>query len=630
MNATVCRRFLRLSLVSATLGLTVSAPAADAPAGRQWPRLLDVDDQSRIEPRPKDQLIAFTLYTVQNGVLKLSAQLFPLEENDPHTVTLETLDGGDWKRVAEAKVHPVGWTATFRVTRWNASRDAKYRVRHPLGACHEGVIRRDPADKPVIVAAAFTGNSPGPGGGKISKKDVVESVAKLKPDVLLFTGDQVYPHTTHTQHWLEWGVLFGELTRNIPTVTIPDDHDVGQPNLWGQSGRFAKVDTDGGYTRPVAYVQMVERQQTAHLPDPVDPRPVERGIGVYFTRLHVGGIDFAIIEDRKFKSGCADLDIVGRKLGPRPDHIESAGVDTKQLDVPGKELLGARQMKFLNQWAVNWDGAVMKSVVSQTAFGMTSTHHGAKKSFYWADLDANGWPQTARNQAIEAMRRGFAFHICGDQHLATMGQYGVQDFGDSGWWFCVPSVANLYPRWWQPKHAPVRRLDGPLDYCGDYLDGFGNKMTFYAHTNPRPSNREPAELHDRMPGFGIVRFNKPTRQITMECWPRMVDVTKPANQYTGWPRTIHQFDNYDRKPAAFLPTLEIEGTTDPVVQVVDQADGQIVYTVRIQGTSFRPKVFRHGKHTVRIWNGTHSATLRDLDPLPANAAKTMKVRLERP
>jgi hypothetical protein len=211
-----------------------------------------------------------------------------------------------------------------------------------------------------------------------------------------------------------------------------------------------------------------------------------------------------------------------------------------------------------------------------------------------------------------------------------MGQYGVQDFGDSGWWFCVPSVANLYPRWWQPKHAPVRRFDGPLDYCGDYLDGFGNKMTFHAHTNPRPSNREPAELHDRMPGFGIVRFDKPARQITMECWPRMVDVTKPANQYTGWPRTIHQFDNYDRKPAAFLPTLEIEGTTDPVVQVVDQADGQIVYTVRIQGTSFRPKVFRHGKHTVRIWNGTHSATLRDLDPLPANAAKTMKVRLERP
>ena len=48
---------------------------------------------------------------------------------------------------------------------------------------------------------------------------------------------------------------------------------------------------------------MVQRCQTWHLPDPYDATPIERGIGVYYTRLRVGGIDFAILEDRKFKSG---------------------------------------------------------------------------------------------------------------------------------------------------------------------------------------------------------------------------------------------------------------------------------------------------------------------------------------
>ena len=33
----------------------------------------------------KDKVIAFALYTVHNNVLKLTAQLYPLEEGDPRT-----------------------------------------------------------------------------------------------------------------------------------------------------------------------------------------------------------------------------------------------------------------------------------------------------------------------------------------------------------------------------------------------------------------------------------------------------------------------------------------------------------------------------------------------------------------
>ena len=38
---------------------------------------------------------------------------------------------------------------------------------------------------------------------------------------------------------------FGDMIRNRPTVCIPDDHDVGQPNIWGNGGRKTDRDTKG-------------------------------------------------------------------------------------------------------------------------------------------------------------------------------------------------------------------------------------------------------------------------------------------------------------------------------------------------------------------------------------------------
>ena len=34
-------------------------------------------------------------------------------------------------------------------------------------------------------------------------------------------------------------------------------------------------------------------------------------------------------------------------MGPRPDHVSVADYEPKALDVPGKKLLGDRQLKFL-------------------------------------------------------------------------------------------------------------------------------------------------------------------------------------------------------------------------------------------------------------------------------------------
>jgi hypothetical protein len=138
-------------------------------------------------------------------------------------------------------------------------------------------------------------------------------------------------------------------------------------------------------------------------------------------------------------------------------------------------------------------------------------------------------------------------------------------------------------------------------YTGKFQDGFGNHITVWTVSNPVISNHEPAELYDRAPGFGIVRLDKKGQTITMECWPRWVDPSEGDDaQFPGWPLTISVSENYDRKAIAFLPVLTFEGIEYPVVQVINEKNGEIIYTRRITEQSFRPKVFSKGAYTIQI------------------------------
>ncbi len=199
--------------------------------------------------------------------------------------------------------------------------EVPYRVRHGESAVYEGLIRRNPVDKPEIVVAAFTGNSIYPGhGGDIPRTDIVENLQRLKPDLLFFSGDQVYDHNQHYAYWLRFGRDFGDIIRSH---AHGDDSRRPRRRASEPLGRGGKKSNkangdDGGYFKPVEYVQEVERAQTSHLPDPFDPTPVERGIGVYYTQLTWGGISFAILEDRKFKTGPEGLvPVMGPRAGSR-------------------------------------------------------------------------------------------------------------------------------------------------------------------------------------------------------------------------------------------------------------------------------------------------------------------------
>ena len=575
-------------------------------------------------------------YTLSNEALSLTAQLTPMGDNDPQVVGLEINRQGNWELVAETALVTPGYTANFRVKDWQSDQDIPYRVVYSYNsykgvntAYWEGTIRHDPVEKEEIVVAGFTGNHnvahPGLSGvgGTFNFNlsgiwyphiDIVNSVKHHQPDLLFFSGDQVYEGRSPTfpdienyeldylYKWYLYCLAYRDLMKDIPTVSIPDDHDVYQGNLWGQGGRSTDVDHNGGYVHPAWFVKMVERTQVSNLPEPYDPTPIDQDIGVYYTSINYGGIGFAVLEDRKFKSGCADNPFMSRG---RPDHVIDPQFDKKKIDLPGKKMLGDRQLEFLSNWVTDWKGHDMKMALSQTVFANMATHHGGDLFRLIADLDSDGWPQTGRNKAIDALRKGYVFHLAGDQHLASIVHHGVDNWDDGIYSFCVPSVANFYPRAWWPEAEGKNRPEGADPNMGQHLDGFGNFVTVYAVTNPtaftkESTNQQPLVLHDKMPGYGIVRLNKEQRTITMECWPRYADPANDQEQYEGWPKTINQLDNFNKAAFDYLPTIQVEGTSNPVIEITDEKSGDLVYSVRINGNSFQPKVFDPGLYTVVV------------------------------
>jgi len=585
-----------------TLCNSVAKPSVEFPLGKGndtaatgewWKRDFKGKNEWMNLMVPRDEVIGFAVYTTFNNTLKLTAQFYPLLPKETRTARLEIEQDGKWVEVAQEKIHELGWSAHFRLKNWDQTKDAKYRVLHGEKASYTGRIRKDPTDKKIIMVASLSCNSKKDRG---DRESIVKNLRFQNPDLLFFAGDQSYDHKEHTAAWLQFGRQFGELMRDRPTITIPDDHDVGQPNLWGEGGKVSTLrgNSDGGYALPGAYVRMVERCQTWHLPDAFDPKPIKQGIGVYFTRMTLGKIDFAILEDRKWKSGPA-----GKipQQGPRPDHVRNPKYDPQSVDIDGLTLLGERQLKFLHEWGQDWTGAEMKCVLSQTPFASAVTNHGSIKNRLHADMDSNAWPQTGRKKALIEIRKALAPHLCGDQHLGVTFQNGIEVWNDGPWCHSSPAIVNtIYSRYWLPLNDAPGKNRNPVDslpFTGEYFDGFKNKITMRAYANPHTSNAMGS-------GFAMIYFNKASRSITFENWAADADISKGDKPFKGWPIKIQQWDNDGRKAVGNLGKITVQGLENPVVQVVAEDSDDILYTYRIRGSSFTPHVYAPGKYTVKI------------------------------
>jgi len=575
---------------------------------------------------PRDEVVAFAIYTIDRGMVKLTAQMYPLYPDESRKARLELQIDGEWQEVASALIYELGWSAHFRINGWDESKSVPYRVRHGEEAQFEGVLRANDKSKNEIVIGNLSCNSNQDRGDRNS---IVANLKKQDPDMLFFAGDQTYDHTEHTAGWLLWGAQFAEIIKDRPVVTIPDDHDIGQGNLWGEGGVQAKIiaGNDGGYFYPADYVRMVERCQTWHLPDPYDATPIAQGIGVYYTSYNVGGIDFAIIEDRKFKTG-PNGEIP--PMGPRPDHINEPTYKRSAVDVPGLKLLGDRQLAFLDNWSEDWTDAEMKCVLSQTNFAGAVHLHGSFENRLLADLDSNGWPQTGRKNALKEMRKAMAFHLAGDQHLSVLTRHGIENWRDGPVTFVSPAIVNnYYGRWWWPEggeSGPNPVEASPLPWTGDFEDGLGNKISMLAYANPDPEanrrgKRDPKE--DWADGYGLARFYKNSQEVVFECWPRFADVGKgDSQQYPGWPMRFKMSENDGREPVAYLPELNFKGIENPVVQIIEESTGEALYTTRVRGRSYRPKVFTKGKYTIRV--GEDLPILKSVKGVRSVAANSKK------
>ena len=608
--------------------------------------------------------ILWTQYTVANRVLKLTAQMIPIGDGDERRVELQFEKGGVWETVGQAEIIPLSWTAPFRVENYDPDEDRDFRVRwvqrYTDGSEKEvfwhGTVRREPVDKPVLDVALFTCFM----DYLFPNRCVSENVERANPDVLLFTGDQLYEPVggwgirrtgdlhemcvNYLRKLALWGWSFRGLMKDRPTVTMPDDHDVYHGNLWGDSGRKITLEewkstapppshgqvvgNLGGYVQPAEFVKAVERTQTSHLPDPASAKPLKQGITSYYTAMTYGRVGFAIIEDRKFKSGPL---AVAQHAGPRPDHITEFGMAV-EVDVAEAKLLGDDQLAFLDAWVHDWSGHVVKLAVSQTLFCGAATHHGEYDGYLLADMDSNGWPQQGRRRAVDRFRRGGVFMLGGDQHIPTIIRHGLDNPGDAGVSFCTPAGCTGYQRWWRPEHVGMRHLAGgrhdDREHTGCYRDGFTNIIDVLAVGNPPKSFAEAKSVEERgflkSAGWTWMRIDVEEGQVSGEAWRVKpgVDVRNPraGDRFPGWPMSFAKDEAYGVANPT-LPTVTLAeafrptGGFWPVVRVT-KPDGTLVSSGRMVGRRFTPVVFESGTYAVEVVDEA-GATLKrfeDVEP----------------
>ena len=368
-----------------------------------------------------------------DGSIRLLVQVAPFGRAEKHDVAL-ILDG---KPSSSTVLESASRTARFTVRRLDLTVSHPYEVTLD-GGSFKGTIRAIPKGRAVTLAALSCDDATG-----FPHNELVANVAAQKPDVLAFLGDQIYENgggyghlvdqqenertlVSYLRKYAMHGWIWRELLRDIPSVTIPDDHDVFHGNLWGNGGKLANVangygtsaEDSGGYKMSPDFVNVVHTTQTGNLPTPIDPTPCDNQISVYFTQWQYGPLDMAIIADRQFRS-------------PPPDD-------------PKAELLGPRQEAFLKRWAAKSDSSTpIRLVLSQTPWAVAQTLPAAVK----ADSDVpNEKDLNPTERALKSVKDAGALHVTGNQHLGSTGQPGPAAFRNGPWWIATPATARLLDR----------------------------------------------------------------------------------------------------------------------------------------------------------------------------------------
>jgi alkaline phosphatase D len=540
----------------------VSSPPSQTAGTRWWFEDLHTGGEKiKVHPERALKPILGTLYSIDDDVLKLTAQLMPIGTEAPQTVRLEyrPVNSDTSWRMGQEQTLDSGYTALFRVEKWDTTQEWEYRVVYDdyndRSWTYSGRVPKKPDETSEVTIGLFScvlpsarrleagtrlrGHPRSSALGRYTNENIyfphqelIQNSAQHDPDLLVFAGDQVYgqsptrvedrtdPELDFLYKWYLWLWAFRDLTRNIPAVVLVDDHDIYQWNVWGNGGEdslLRGVD-GGGYLGSTEFINRIQRIQCGHNPDTYDPTPLSNGIHVYYSAFQYGNIDFALIEDRKFKS-------------PPPSVFP--------LGAQGTELLGERQEKFLAEWAQTTDSPTI--CLTQTCFACAQTNPNGQP--LW-EYDTNGYPKVGRDRAIELLRRAGALVLSGDQHVATLIRHGIDSYTDGVVQFSGPAGGTTFQRWFEPDDPLPNGTGYP--HTGDFTDAFGNdlrmlavanpKISFQAYRNGQAQGQYIGDRQLKREGYGIVRVDHETEEYLLECWPWYVDPTQPnAMQYPGWP-----------------------------------------------------------------------------------------------
>ena len=531
-------------------GIALMSSARDGSPARYWFTGFGSSDVTVLPERALGPVMG-TLFTSVSQILRMTVQLMPVDPRELSSVSLEVLRGGTWKRLATSAIGP-GYTALFYQSRFPTTSATGYRIVAGGETLYSGTIPAAPrgglriASISCIKASHRQLDSPSswaprlPGGVSLdlySRRNVyfphdelVDSIAAQQPDLLVADGDQLYetsptakdtrqaPELDFLYKYLMWHWAMRPLTRRVPTIVLTDDHDVYQGNLFGEGGVATSDPYLGGYVKSAAWVNLVQRVSSWHNPNRFDPTPIAQGITVGYAAFTYGGTSFAIVEDRKFKTG-------PRLPGAADPH-----------------LLGARQEAFLAKWAGMHAGQP-KVLLTGTTWACVQTNvDGLPRQ----DPDSNGWPPKGRARAVRLAGEARALIVSGDQHLGHLIRHGMSGFADGPLQFTPPAGSTSFQRWFQPAAALPNDTGTP--HTGDFTDAFGNRFRVLAVVNPRvtlkqlwehytPPGQDLGDRGLKREGFGMIVMNHDAGSVRMECWPWDAAATG-AQQYAGWPVTV--------------------------------------------------------------------------------------------
>lgn len=490
--------------------------------------------------------ILWTQYCQHLDTMKLMVHL-DADPTEPvsELVTLWTKGEGEWEQLGSRKIYTLAATALFEMREWPKHRKLSYKVTCGESS-FEGVFRAEPKpDTPLRLLGISCLKDIG-----WPWKEAVAELIEQDPDLVYFSGDQIYendygsPHIVSTtpeevpagmmnylEKYRQFGLAFRDLLRDRPSIMITDDHDVFENDLWGKGGLLMDGHrTTGGYRNHPNWVNGIEFTQTGVLPDPVNKGPHGAGMFAYYTSVEYGGVRFAVIEDRKFKSPPSEVisePIISSTHKPKPNSdagievVRDRDYDCTQLDREELQLLGPEQEAFLKKWS----GELKESGQLGAILSSSPWAHIAMYTQDSADLDSNGWPQSGRNRGLAAIGDAPVVMIHGDVHLGTLFRHGRTQWNDGPVSYSLPAFSSNASRRWEPYEAGGNRAPDSPENTGQFLDRFGNKMTVYGAGNG-------------LNGYGMIIFDQAKKEITMEFHP-MNEERKPmkADVY-GWPRTV--------------------------------------------------------------------------------------------